>query len=81
MKIDLTHSYQQMSLEESSQKFVIINTQRVVAVHKVTLWSSVSAPVFLQLLMDTVLQGIGKTICYIDDILITGSTAEEHLQY
>ena len=30
--------------------------------------------------MDTVLQGIDKTICYVDDILVTGSTAEEHLQ-
>ena len=30
--------------------------------------------------MDTVLQGINKTICYIDNILVTGSTVEEHLQ-
>lgn len=30
--------------------------------------------------MDTVLQGLPRTICYLDDILITGDTEEEHLQ-
>ena len=29
--------------------------------------------------METVLQGIDGTICYIDDILVTGSSEEEHL--
>ena len=29
--------------------------------------------------MDTVLQGLPKVICYLDDILVTGSTEEEHL--
>ena len=30
--------------------------------------------------MDTVLQGLSKVTCYIDDILITGDTEQEHLQ-
>ena len=29
--------------------------------------------------MDTVLRGIPIVICYLDDILITGATEEEHL--
>ena len=29
--------------------------------------------------MDEILQGIPHAICYIDDILITGTTEEEHL--
>ncbi len=29
--------------------------------------------------MDTILQGIPHVICYIDDILVTGATEEEHL--
>ena len=29
--------------------------------------------------MDTVLQGLPKTICYLDDILVSGVTKEEHL--
>ncbi len=29
--------------------------------------------------MDTILQGIPCTICYIDDILVTGTSEAEHL--
>ena len=29
--------------------------------------------------MDTVLQGLPKTICYLDDILVSGATKEEHI--
>ena len=32
-----------------------------------------------QKVMDTVLRGIPRVICYIDDILVTGTTREEHL--
>ena len=30
--------------------------------------------------MDIILQGIPHILCYIDDILITGSTEEEHMR-
>ena len=79
-KIDLTHAYQQMILEESSRKFVTINTHRGLYELTRLLFGVASAPALFQRVMDTVLQGIDKTICYVDDILVTGSTAEEHLQ-
>ena len=39
-----------------------------------------SAPVLFQKIMDTLLQGVPNTICYLDDILVTGKTDEEHLR-
>ena len=30
--------------------------------------------------MDTLLQGLPNVICYLDDILVTGATDQEHLQ-
>lgn len=39
-----------------------------------------SAPAIFQKLMDTVLKGIPHVICYIDDILVTGTDDTDHLQ-
>ena len=30
--------------------------------------------------MDSVLQGVPRTVCYIDDTLVTGGSEEEHLR-
>ena len=38
------------------------------------------APVIFRRAMDMLLQGIPHVICYIDDVLVTGRTKEEHLQ-
>ena len=39
-----------------------------------------SAPGLFQRVMDTVMQGLPRVVCYLDDILVTGSTPEEHLE-
>ena len=39
-----------------------------------------SAPAVFQRIMDTILQGIEGVACYIDDIIITSRTTEEHLE-
>ena len=41
---------------------------------------SVSAPAVFQRAMDTILQGIPHVICYIDDIVVTKESEEEHLR-
>ena len=79
-KIDLTIAYQQMSLEESSRELVSINTHRGLYRYTRLPLRVASAPALFQQVMDTVLQGLPKVICYLDDILVTGSTEEEHLQ-
>ena len=79
-KIDLTHAYQQMSLEESSRELVTVNTHRGLYRYTRLPFGVASAPAIFQQTMDTVLQGLSKVMCYIDDILITGDTEQEHLQ-
>ena len=39
-----------------------------------------SAPALFQRVMDQILQGMEKVTCYLDDILITGNSDEEHLK-
>ena len=38
-----------------------------------------SAPAIFQKLMDSMLQGVPRTVCYVDDILVTGGSEDEHL--
>ncbi len=80
-KIDLTNAYQQISLDESSRELVTINTHRGLYRYTRLPFGVASAPAIFQKVMDTVLQGIPRVICYLDDILITGNTEEEHLRH
>ena len=78
-KIDLTHAYQQLKLSPTSRELVTINTHRGLYQYTRLPFGVASAPAIFQKVMDTVLQGLPKVICYLDDILISASTPEEHL--
>ena len=79
-KIDPSQAYQQVQLDEMSCKFVTINTHKGLYQYTRVPFSIASATALFQEIMDTVLQGIPSTICYLDDILVTGKTDEEHLR-
>ena len=74
-KLNLNHAYQQILLNDDSRKFVTINTH--LGLFQYT--RVPSAPALFQKTMDTLLQGIPNTLCYLDDILITGKIDAEHL--
>ena len=78
-KLDLSSAYQQMELEERSCQFVTINTPRGLYKYLRLPFGVSSAPLLFQKAMDAILQGLPRVICYLDDILITGATPEEHL--
>ena len=78
--LDLSQAYQQLELEQESRKYLAINTHRGLYQYTRLPYGVASAPAQFQKVMDTILQGIPRVICYIDDILITGSTDEQHLQ-
>ena len=79
-KFDMSQAYQQLVLDESSRKFVVINTQRGLFQYNRLPYGVSSAPGIFQRTMETLLQGIQSVVVYTDDILITGATEEEHLQ-
>ena len=57
-----------------------VNTHRGLYRYTRLPYGVVSAPAIFQRVMDTILQGLSGVICYIDDILVTGSNDAEHLQ-
>ncbi len=79
-KLDLTHAYQQMMLEEESQPYLTVNTHQGLYRYQRLPFGVSSAPAIFQRVMDTILQGLPQVVCYLDDMLITGSSDKEHLQ-
>ena len=78
-KINLTHAYQQMILDTDSRVYVTINTHQGLFRYTRLRFGIASASAIFQCTMETILQGLTKVQCYIDDILVTGTSEQEHL--
>ena len=78
-KLDLAHAYQQVELDEESQKMVTITTQRGLYKVKRLPFGVASAPSMFQRIMERLLQGIPGVTVFIDDILISGVNEEDNL--
>ena len=75
-KLDLSNAYQQLPLDNESRKMCTINTHKGLYQYSRLLFGIASAPAIFQKLMDSMLQGVPKMVCYIDDVLVT---EDEHL--
>ncbi|XP_064395566.1 uncharacterized protein K02A2.6-like [Halichondria panicea] len=80
-KLDLKHAYQQIELDEESKPLTTINTHKGLFQYDRLPFGVSSAPSIFQRVMENLLQGIPGVCIYIDDILITGHTEEEHLEH
>lgn len=79
-KLDLSHAYQQLQLDRDSEKYLTVNTHRGLFVYHRLSYGVSSAPSIFQGVMDQILQGLDHVTCFLDDILITAESREEHLK-
>ena len=79
-ELDLSHAYEQMVLDDASKGLVTINTHRGLYRYNRLPYGVSSAPGIFQRMMESLLTGIPYTGVLLDNIVISGSTDEEHLQ-
>jgi len=79
-KLDLAHAYQQIALDEESKKLVVINTQKGLFQYNRLPFGISAAPAIFQRTIEGILRGIPNVSVYLDDILVSGKTEEEHIQ-
>ena len=78
-KLDMSQAYQQLLLDEDSRNYVVVNTHKGLFRYNRLPFGIASAPAIFQRVMVCLLKGIPGVIVYLDDILIMGSSTEEHL--
>ena len=79
-KLDLSHAYQQLLLDEESKKYTTINTLKGLFQYQRLPFGISSAPAIFQRTIDSLLQNLPGVIAYFDDLLVTGNSREDHLQ-
>ena len=78
-KLDLAHAYLQMHLDEDSKKLTTVNTHKGLFQYNRLPFGVSSAPAVFQHTMENLFKNIPGVCVYLDDVLITGKTATEHL--
>lgn len=78
-KLDLSHAYHQVELDPEARKFTTINTHRGLFQYARLPFGIASAPALFQRTMETLLAEIPMCRPYLDDIIISGRTDEEHV--
>ena len=78
--IDIRDAYHNCRVSESSQKYLTINTHIGLFAFKRLPNGVHSGPAIFQRIMDTVLAGVPKVICRLDDILCGGVDEEDNLK-
>ena len=79
-KLDMSQAYLQLPLDEQSRELVTINTHRGLFQYTRLPFGVSAAPGVFQRCMENLFQGCKGVSIYLDDILVTGSTIDNHLQ-
>ena len=76
----MSQAYLQLPLDEESKDYTTITTQKGLFHYTRLPFGIASLPAIFQRTMDNLLQNLPKVTVYLDDILITGDSEEEHLE-
>ena len=78
-KLNLSNAYQQLELDDESRELTTINTTKGLYQFTRFPYGISTAPSIFQRTMDNLLADIPQTAVFLDDVLATGNSEEEHL--
>ena len=78
-KIDLTHAYHQLEINEASKQYLTINTHKGLYRYQRMPYGVTSAASIFQSVMDKLLNGIPGVQCYLDYMLLCSKSVNEHI--
>ena len=76
----MAEAFLQIELDEESLQYMVVNTHKGLFRYKRLPFGVSSASAIFQRAMDTILQGLLGVVYYQDDVLVTGSNTEEHIE-
>ena len=79
-KLDLSHAYHQIELEPEARPFTTVNTHRGLFQFCRLSFGIASAPAIFQRTMEALIGDIPMCKAYLDDLIISGRSDEEHLK-
>ena len=79
-ELDLSHAYEQVPLDEAAQALCTINTHRGLFRYQRLPYGVSSSPAVFQRAIEGLLKDMPGVAVYLDNIVLTGKTEEEHLQ-
>lgn len=78
-KLDLADAYLQVELDDDSRRYVVFTTHKGLFQINRLAFGLAAAPAIFQSIMEQILLPMPRAQPYLDDILLSGSTDEEHL--
>ena len=79
-KLDLSHAYQQIYLHDNSKQYTKINTHKGLFKYQRLPFGISTAPNLFQRIVENLLQDLPNVCVYLDDILVSGTDENHHLQ-
>lgn len=79
-KVDLADAYNQIKLSPESRKRLALSTHRGVLLQERLPFGISSAPGYFQQIMEQLTRDLRGVAVYLDDILVSGKDAQEHLE-
>ena len=74
----MAHAYQQIIIDDDSKQYLTIKTHRGLFVYNRMAFGVSSASAIFQRVIENLLPGIPHTVVYLDVILVTGVSEEDH---